>query len=78
MEEDNEEGIQRRAHLGLAWVIIVFDFPKVPLLCKEGLGEVEVWRKHIELHPALVTMSTTLPHLNPPLTKGRTLIEWHF
>jgi len=26
---------------GLAWVIIVFDCSKVPLLCKEGLGEVE-------------------------------------
>ena len=30
----------------------MFDFPEVPLLCKEGLGEVEAWRKHIDLYPA--------------------------
>ncbi len=56
----------------------MLDFPEVPLLCKEGLGEVEAWRKHVGLHPALVAISTTLPHLNPPLTKGRTLVGRHF
>ncbi len=34
----------------LAWVSIMFDFPEVPLLCKEGLGEVEAWRKHVAQH----------------------------
>jgi hypothetical protein len=42
---------------------MVFDFPEVPLLCKEGLGEVEAWREHAGLHSTLVTNSTTLPHL---------------
>jgi hypothetical protein len=28
---------------GLAWVIIVLHCPSIPLLCNEGLGEVETW-----------------------------------
>ena len=29
----------------LAWVTIVFDCSSIPLLCKEGLGEVEAWSR---------------------------------
>ncbi len=33
------------------WVIIVFDCPEVPLLCKVGLGEVETWSRIMWVPP---------------------------
>jgi hypothetical protein len=54
------------------------DCSEVPLLCKEGLGEVEAWSGNMWVPPALIAICTTLPHLNPPLTKGRKLVERNF
>ncbi len=68
---------------GLAWVIMVFDCPEVPLLCKEGWrGGRNVEWNHVGFTLQLVANSTTLPHLvtlflfvTKPLTKGRRLAE---
>ncbi len=63
----------------LAWVSIMFDFPEVPLLCKEGLGEVEAWRKHLGLHSATCRHEhDSTPTLILPFTKGRALAGRHF
>jgi hypothetical protein len=51
----------------------------ISLLFKEGLGEVETWSGNMWVCTLqLVASSTTLPHLNPPLTKGRKVAERHF
>ncbi len=60
-------------------VIIVFDCPEIPLFCKEGWrGGRNVEWNHVGSTLQLVVNSTTLPHLNPPLTKGRRLTERNF
>jgi hypothetical protein len=46
--------------------------PEVPLLCKEGRrGGRSVEWEHVVSTLQLAANGTTLPHLNPPLTKGR-------
>jgi len=61
------------------WIIIVFKCPEVPLLCKERRrGGRNVDWEQVGSTLELIAMSTTLPHLNPPLTKGRRFAEWIF
>jgi hypothetical protein len=63
---------------GLAWVnIIVPDGPTVPLLYKEGRRgglphQMVRWRDDLHLQSSSSAQAfNPLPHLSPPLTKGR-------
>jgi hypothetical protein len=44
---------------------------RIPLLCKEGLGEVETGIERRECYAVNSAIDKALPHLNPSLTKGR-------
>jgi len=44
---------------------------RIPLLCKEGLGEVESRVERRECYAVNSAIDKALPHLNPSLTKGR-------
>ena len=65
--------------LSLPWVKNVADISGVPLLCKEGWrGGRNVEQEQVGFTQKIVAKCTTLPHLHPPLTKGRKLDERHF